>query len=221
METNMHLNMQTGFDKKIFRLPTDLRGTVVFRLFQFALLFSLTAMLSSCSTTFWLPSQQKIVVTPWNSFREAKSAFERITPYQTKKNELEELGFAPPVTPNIQILNYLDIMERFMPNQSITIEDLALGLQDCLADQEQCVAYEIIIRKFDSQRFGNVFLDLFNFRRKTTVSGWDFRALIVIKNNLVVYKLSSGTPDTAELHDTKNPLGPLQSADRFIWTVAQ
>ena len=188
--------MLTGFDKKLFYHPTALRGTVVFRLCRLALLFSLTALLCSCSTASLLPSQQEIVVTPWNSFGEAKNAFDRINPNQTKRNELEELGFAPQVTPNIRILNYLDIMQRFMPNQSITIEDLAVGLQDCLADQEQCMAYEIIIRKFDSRRFGNVFLDLFNFRRKTTVSGWEFRALIVIKDNLVVYKLSSGTPKT-------------------------
>jgi hypothetical protein len=75
---------------------------------------------------------------------------------------LEKLGFAPQGTPNIRILNYLDIMERFMPNQSITLEDLAPPLQDCLADEEDCMAYEIIIRKFDSQRFGNAFLDLFS-----------------------------------------------------------
>ena len=217
----MQRDMPPCFDKRLFHIFTASGGTVIFRLCHIALLFSIAAMLSSCSTTSLLPSQQKIVITPWNSYGEAKNAFDRITPYQTKKNELEELSFAPLVTSNIQILNYLDIMERFMPNQSITIEDLALGLQDCLADQEECIAYEIIIRKFDSQRFGNVFLDLFNFRRKTTISGWDFKALIVIKDNLVVYKLSSGTPDTDEFHDTKNPLGPLQSADTFLWTVVR
>ena len=134
---------------------------------------------------------------------------------------MQEIGFNPQVTSNIKILNYLDIMDRFMPNQSITKKDLADGLQDCLDDEEQCTAYEISIRKFDSQRHGNLFLDLFNFRRKTTVSGWQFNALIVMKDGLVVYKLSSGAPMTDELRDSKNPLGPLQSPDRFIWTVAQ
>jgi len=217
----MQRDIMTGFDKKRFHLPGVLSGNVFFRLGRLALLVSLTAMLSSCSATSLLPSQQELVVTPWNSFGDAQNAFDRITPYQTNKKELEELGFAPHLTPNIQILNYLDIMERFMPNQSITRKDLALGLQDCLADQEQCLAYEIIVRKFNSQRFGNVFLDLFNFRRKTTVSGWEFRSLIVIKDNLVVYKLSSGKPKTDELFDMKNPLGPLQSSDRFLWAVVQ
>jgi hypothetical protein len=217
----MQQDMPLGFDKRLFHIFIPFWRTVIFRLCHVALLFSITAILSGCSTPSLLPRQQKIVITPWHSFGEAKNAFDRITPYQTKKNELEEFGFAPPVTPNIQILNYLDIMERFMPNQSITIKDLALGLQDCLADQEECTAYEIIIRKFDSQRFGNVFLDLFNFRRKTTVSGWDFKALIVIKDDLVVYTLSSGTPETDEFHDSKNPLGPLQSADTFLWTIVR
>ena len=213
--------MLNGFDKTSFHLLFAPRGTVVFWLCRLVLLLFIAALLSSCSATSLLPRQQKIVVTPWNSFGDAKRAFDQIIPYQTKKNELEEFGFDPKVTPNIKILNYLDIIERFMPNQSITIEDLALGMQDCLSDQEQCIAYEIIIRKFNSQRFGNVFLDLFNFRRKTTVSGWEFRSLIVLKNSLVVYKLSSGTPKTDELHDAKNPLGPLQSSDRFLWNIVQ
>lgn len=190
-----------------------------FNLPYLPLLFLFTVILYGCSTPALLPSQKEIVVTPWNSFDEAVKAFDRITPYQTKKNELKELGFAPDVTSNIIILNYLDIMERFMPNQSITKKDLAEGLQDCLSDQERCMAYEITVRKYDSQRYGNVFLDLFNFRRKTNISGWVFKALIVIKDSLVVYKLSGGAPMTDELRDSKNPLGPLQSPDVYLWTV--
>ncbi|MBW2465686.1 MAG: hypothetical protein JRF02_00150 [Deltaproteobacteria bacterium] len=209
------------FNKVTFQKLTDFRTTGLIGLCNCVFLFSLAVCLCSCSTTSLLPSQKNIVITPWKSFKEAETAFEKITPYQTQKTELEKIGFAPRATSNFTVLNYLDIMERFMPNQSITKEDLAAGLQDCLADQEQCYAYEINIRKFKSQRFGNVFLDLFNFRRKTKVRGWEFNALIVLKDGLVVYKLSSGAPMTDELHDSKNPLGPLQSADKFIWAVSQ
>jgi len=212
--------MLTDVDSKLSKCPVILCDSRGGHFCRIILLFAIAALFSSCSSTALLPRQKKIVVTPWSSYTEAKKAFDQIYPYQTKKAELEKLGFAPQVTPNIKILNYLDIMERFMPNQSITVADLAEGLQDCLADQEQCMAYEIIIRKYNSQRFGNVLLDLFNFRRKTTVSGWEFMALIVLKDSLVVYKLSSGRPNTDELDDSKNPLGPLQSADRLIWTIA-
>ncbi len=211
--------MLTDIDKTSSCLLPFSRGTVAPGLCCLVLLLFTAVWLSGCSTTSMLPRQQDTVITPWNSFGEAKKAFDQISPYETKKNELVELGFAPQVTPNIKILNYLDILERFLPNQSITVGDLAPGMQDCLTDQEQCIAYEIIIRKFNSQRFGNVFLDLFNFRRKTAVSGWEFKSLIVLKDGLVVYKLSSGTPQTDELHDSKNPLGPLQSSDRFVWSI--
>jgi hypothetical protein len=221
MISQVNRKMLTYINKKLFRNLIDFKGTVIFRLWCLSLFFSLTAMLFSCSTTSLLPSQKEVVVTPWNSFGDATIAYDRITPYQTKKDELEELGFAPQVTPNVQILNYLDILEHFLPNQSITKKDLAEGLQDCLADQEQCKAYSITIRKFDSQRYGNVLLDLFNFRRKTNVSGWEFRALIVLKDDLVVYKLSSGAPMNDELRDTKNPLGPLQNSDGVWWLITK
>ena len=78
------------------------------------------------------------------------------------------------------------------------------------------MAFEITVRKYDSQRYGNVFLDLFNFRRKTS---WLFQAIIVLKDGIVVYKLSSGEPMTGELRDSKNPLGPLQSQDVNLWSL--
>ena len=213
--------MQTVFVIKLLHKPRVTKSGFVYGVCIPVLMFSLVSILSGCSSTSMLPNQKEIVVTPWNSFDEVSEAFDMITPYLTRKKDLQELGFAPHVTSNFKILNYLDIMDRFMPNQSITKKDLAEGLQDCLADQEQCTGYEIIIRKFDSQRHGNVLLDLFNFRRKTNVTGWEFEALIVMKDGLVVYKLSSGSPMTDEFRDSKNPLGPLQSPDRFLWTVGQ
>jgi hypothetical protein len=42
------------------------------------------------------------------------------------------------------------------------------------------------------------------------VTGWEFNAFIVLKNDLVVYKISGGKPKIDELVDQKKPLGPLQ-----------
>ena len=111
--------MLSCFNKTSFHIQFIPRDEVVFGLCRLVLLLFITTLLSSCSTTSLLPRQQKIVVTPWSSFEEANKAFDLITPYQTKKNELEQLGFDPKVTPNIKILNYLDLIKRFMPNQSM------------------------------------------------------------------------------------------------------
>ena len=116
---NLQWDMLSCFNKTSFHIQFIPRDEVVFGLCRLVLLLFITTLLSSCSTTSLLPRQQKIVVTPWSSFEEANKAFDLITPYQTKKNELEQLGFDPKVTPNIKILNYLDLIKRFMPNQSM------------------------------------------------------------------------------------------------------
>jgi hypothetical protein len=187
----------------------------------FLYVFMLQFFLCGCSSSAYLPSAKGTVRSPWNSFNEVKAAFDQIQPYQTDVVQLEQLGFTPETTPNIRILNHLDIMQRFLPNQSISLKDLDEGLQDCLAAKDSCQAYEILIRHIDEERYGNVLLDLFNFRRKTAVSGWEFQALIVLKDDLTVYKIYGGKPTIDESKDSKNPLGPLQSSERVLWNVVQ
>lgn len=188
--------------------------------FLFLYLLLLQFCLWGCSSKAFLPSLKDTIRSPWNSYYEVKAAFDKIHPYQTDIAQLEDLGFAPNATPNIRILNHLDILQRFLPNQSISLKNLDEGLQDCLADQELCQAYEVLVRRIDEERHGNVLLDLFNFRRRTTVAGWEFRAIIVLKGNLAVYKICGGKPEIDEEQDRKNPFGPLQNSERIFWEAA-
>ena len=61
------------------------------------------------------------------------------------------------------------------------------------------------------KRYGNFFLDFFNFERRTKVTGWEFNAVLIIKDDLVIYKLISGQPAIQEYEEANNPLGPLQA----------
>lgn len=163
-----------------------------------------------CGCASMLPVGRSSAESPWQSFEAAKEAFDKITPHQTTRADLTELHFDPFNTPNVEILTYLEIMERFMPNTSITKEDLDQGLQECIAAKEECQAYEMKIHKTRAERHGSVFLDLFQFKRKTHHTGWEFSALLVLKGDIVVYKLWGGKPKIdAEIY-RKNPLGPLQ-----------
>lgn len=178
-------------------------------------------LFTGCSSTSYLPSVKEEVVVPWDSYDKVKADFDRIVPGVTRVAELKEFGFSPEATSNIQILNYLDIMQRFMPNQSITVADLDEAIQQCLAVEEHCSAYEVQIRRVFSERYGNVFFDLFSFRRKTKLTGWEFKGIIVFQDDLVVYKLAGGKPHIDEFRDSKNPLGPLQSPGGAIWEIAK
>lgn len=171
---------------------------------------SLLSLLVLCGCSSMLPVAKSTVESPWLSFEEAKSAFDKVVPYQTSRDELIRLNFDPYNTPNIEILTYLDIIQRFMPNPSFTINDMDQGLQECIAAKNGCQAYEVKLQKIHTQRYGNVFLDLFRFKRTAHQSGWEFSALLVLKNDVVVYKIWGGKPKIDTDTYRKNPLGPLQ-----------
>ncbi|MFZ5776250.1 MAG: hypothetical protein ACOY3Z_12275 [Thermodesulfobacteriota bacterium] len=181
-------------------------------------LLTLPLLLSGCSGL--LPVAKITDQSPWDTFEQAKAAYDRIIPYKTTKEELDGLGFAPYQTPNIEILNYLAIINKFMPNTNITKEDLDAGLRHCLEAKNGCVAYEMKLRKLKNQRHGNLLLDMFKFRRETQQTGWQFTAFIVLVDKTVVYKLWDGKPLIDSQTYRKNPLGPLQEPSELVTGAA-
>ncbi len=181
---------------------------------RFLAIFALVFITVGCGSL--LPSVKETTKTHWGTFDEAKSAFEKIVPYKTTTEELKKLGFDPFSTPNVKILTYLDIIQRFMINPSIKKEDLDEGIQACIHAKAHCSAYETQLKSISKKRYGNVLLDLFNFKRKTKESGWEFEALIIIVNDSVVYKLWGGKPIIDEGKEIKNPLGPLQDPSDLL-----
>ncbi len=163
-----------------------------------------------------LPSIEETMKSPWENFEEAKKAFDKIIPNQTTDEDLKRLGFDPFEIPNVKFITYLELLEKFMPNQSITMDDLDPEVRSCLKEREHCRGYDISPEMLYSERYGSVFLDLFNFRRKKLTKGWRFNALIILKDNLVVYKIWGGEPRVSEFQDKKNPLGPLQDINKVM-----
>lgn len=157
-----------------------------------------------------LPTVEQNTVSPWKSYEEAKQSFDKIVLGKTTSGELKELGFDPFANPNIKLLNYLEITRIFIPKESIRMADLHSDIRICLKAKTACQGYEISPKHLNSQRYGNVVLDVLNFRRKTRTTGWKFQGLIILNGELVVYKLESGEPRILELEDRENPLGPLQ-----------
>ena len=175
---------------------------------RLAVTLSLALLLNGCADL--LPSAQQHVEASWQSYEEARGAFDLIEPGKTNKMQLSEMGFDPFKIPNIKLLNYLELMRIFLPNDSIRLPDLHPDIQSCLTARNDCQGYEVLLGNNARKRFGNLFLDLFNFRRQTRSSGWQFRGLIVLQKDQVIYKVESGQPNTLEFEDKKNPLGPLQ-----------
>lgn len=164
--------------------------------------------LIGCSSL--LPSVRQRSESIWTSYDQAQQAFERIQPGTTQIEELWTLGFDPRKHPNIRLLNYLDIIKQFIPNDSIPMNSVDEAVRDCLQAKTDCHGYLFTTGFTYRKRIGNAFLDVFNFRRQTQTNGWQFQGLIVMNKDLVVYKLASGQPNIHDFEDKKNPLGPLQ-----------
>ena len=163
-----------------------------------------------------LPREEERTKNAWNSFEDAQAAFENIIPHTTTAKDLHEMGFSHKCTPNLQILTYLDIINRFIPNASIAIEDLDPVVRNCIESKDCCQAYELDVLVEHKQRFGNAFLDIFGFTKNTQITGWKFNALVLIQDDVVIYKLRSGQPNIDRVQKKTKPLGPFQELEGVV-----
>jgi hypothetical protein len=166
-------------------------------------------LLAGC--TGLLPKSKEATASPWQTYRDAQHTFDRIVPGKTTSVQLRELMVDPETMPNLAILNYSDVLRRFMLNQSVTLSDLDHGVQECVMARTVCRGYEINQRLVKKQRNGSFWLDLLGFKRETHTEGWRFNGLILLKDDVVIYKLTGGQPVIQESEHTQNPLGPVQS----------
>ena len=165
------------------------------------------------------PTDDRRTRTPWTNFMEAQAAFDKVKPHVTTVGDLRELGFDPHTTPNVKILTYLDLINRFIPNNSITKADLPPDVALCIEAKECCRAYELNLDLSHSYRYGNLCLDVFGFKKKTHTTGWQFKALIILKDDVVRYKISSGEPFVDRYEKKVKPLGPFQELDSLVTKV--
>jgi hypothetical protein len=177
----------------------------------------LLLMLTGCASL--LPSSTITSKSPWENFDGAKLTYDKVVPDVTTVDSLKKLGFDPFLTPNIKILNVTEVINLFLPNPSIKKEDLDPGIQKCIKSKDRCTAYQILPSMLNVKRVGNFWLDLFTFKRHTINTGWEFRGLITIVDDVVSYRDPPGGRPliNTEQIDIK-PLGPIQEVGNVIIT---
>lgn len=175
-------------------------------------------MICGCSSL--LPHSENKTSGTWETYQQAQQAFDRIVPGKTTVVDLKSLSLDPSNNANITILNYADVLRRFMVSQAVSFNDLDQGVLECVTAKIQCRGFEVDQKLVQTHRNGNFWLDLLGFRRETRVAGWRFNGLVLLKNDVVVYKLTGGQPTIHEQQDSSTPLGPVQSlAGKFlVWS---
>jgi hypothetical protein len=177
----------------------------------------LLAALAASGCSSMLPQSRTVTQSPWASYRDAQMTFDKIIPGQTTNAELRDLQLDPEANPNIAILNYSDVLHRFVPHASISMADLDAGVRECISAKTICRGYAIAQKSVMKNREGNFFADILGFQRETQTTGWSFNGLILMKDGLVIYKLSGGQPQIREHEQTKNPLGPVMGLGQKLF----
>ena len=171
------------------------------------LLIFLPLLLAACSNL--LPRVQS-ESSPFTTFQEARAAIDALVPMKSTVSALVQLGIDPVKQPNTVILTHADIVRRFLASNLLKREDLDVGMLACLDARDDCRGWEVNSERVLRARTGGFFADFTNFTRRTETTGWRFNALILMVNDLVVYRAWGGQPNLQEVEIRTNPLGPLQ-----------
>ena len=148
--------------------------------------------------------------TAWHSYQEAEASFASITPGKTTVDELRAQRLDPRTNANMRVVPRYEIVQRFMVNSTITLADLDGGVRICLEAKEACTGWEISQQAMQKKRTGNPALDVLRVQRETQNSGWRFSGLLLMKDGVVIYKLTSGQPGILEIANDQDILAPLQ-----------
>lgn len=170
------------------------------------------AALAGCSSL--LPKSKETSGAPgvgWQSYRDAQRTFDGIVPGKTTAAELAALQLDPRVNPNVTVLPRYELRSRFVVNQTITPDDLDEGVRECLDAREQCRVLEVNQSATQKKRTGNAVLDMAKVYRETHTSGWRFTGLLLVKDGVVIYKLTGGQPGIHEIAEDHDTLAPLQT----------
>jgi hypothetical protein len=95
--------------------------------------------LIGCGALTLLPRQNDPVPIRLRTLRDLAAAYERVQPGLTRASQLSHLGFDSG-SANAQVLSYLGVMERFMPNDSVRFDRLDAAVQDCIEARDHCTA---------------------------------------------------------------------------------
>lgn len=170
-----------------------------------------TLTVSGCAAL--LPRSTSVTNSPWKTYGEVVNAYNEVVPNKSTVNDIKKLGFNIYSTSNLKVLSYVDIA---VATSTLKRDELGSGIDSCLKVRDRCTGYVFEPQIANSDRYGNFWLDTFNFKRKTKESGWKFRASFLIVGFVVVEKYWYGEPLINLDKEVVNPLGPLQELGNII-----
>lgn len=173
-------------------------------------LFGLSVFQLACTSL--LPSGSTESPSAFSSFDKARQALVKVVPNQTTLEGLSALGFNPQASANVSLIPYPEVVGRLVPYSAIQKEDLDPGVRACIQAQSACRGYVFRFSSEHRKREGGFWLDFLNIKRITNTTGWRFEGLVVVNDQVVLFRNYSGEERIDRTERQTNPLGPFQPA---------
>lgn len=124
------------------------------------------------------------------SLQQLALAYARVQPGQTRASQLAALGFDTG-TPNVEVLSYFGVMERFMPRDSMSFDRLNVALRDCIIEaRDHCTA--IVFKPGEKASHGGMLAAI--GLGSASAAGQEPQVTLLVQNGRVAYKMMSGLP---------------------------
>jgi hypothetical protein len=179
-----------------------------------------TTVLVGCGGLGLLPRKADIKNTNFRSYAAVETAYQTISPGATRISDLGQIGFDAVESPNVEVVSYLGVIERFMPRDSIKFDQLDPAVQSCIEARDHCSAYIFKPERIHEERTGNWFLDILGFERESVSYGWSAEVMLLVQDGRVVYKVMDGKPRINSYKDDVEPLGPFQDLGATVMHTA-
>jgi len=180
------------------------------RYFGVAASILVASVLVGCGGLGLLPRTTDIKNSSFKTYNEVEVAYREIAPGTTRTSDLVNIGFDSNESPNVEVLSYLGVIERFIPRDSIRFDNLDPIVQQCIEARDRCTGYVFHPERLHKERLGNWFLDVLGFQRTTVDYGWSADVVLLVMDGHVIYKVMSGRPHIEDFHHSVEPLGPFQ-----------
>ena len=167
-----------------------------------------------------LPHESSVDTTKFLTYEQVMASYNGIDLGKTHRNDLTKLGLDTRTTPNIELLSYSDIVDHFMPSETMKLEQVPANARRCMEAQDHCAGYVIQLQHSSKQRNGGVVSDILGTERDTVSNGWSAKIVLLLQDDVVVYKEISGRPYIEEHHNSSQPLGPLQDLGKNLGSAA-
>lgn len=164
---------------------------------------------ASLGCTTLLPSSDA-TDSPFRSFSGAFEAFSVIVPGSTTVAQLRDLKIDPDAS-GVTVRPYTAIAEVLLPHEGLPADLHPPAVAECFEARDRCEVWLLDVERLKRRRVGNWFVDTMRFRRNRETEGFLFSGVLLLLDDVAVFKLWAGIPSIQVRGQENNPLGPFNN----------